>query len=145
VVAGVISDQPEAPGLTIAASRGILTQVIARGDFADSRAHDVAIDAALTTLQSRAADQAAHDWRELSTGGRVALISQTALIGGGALAGVLSDPEARTFTLGLLQNRDIPVPGVPGLTFQFILTGPDQRVRFDLNVGALLPRSWGFH
>ena len=50
VVVGVISDQREAPGLTIAASRGILTQVIARADFADSRAHDAAIDAALTTL-----------------------------------------------------------------------------------------------
>ena len=32
-IVGVISDQPEAPGLTIAASRGILTQVIARGEF----------------------------------------------------------------------------------------------------------------
>jgi Domain of unknown function (DUF4157) len=104
-----------------------------------------AIDSALTTLQTRAGDQVTRDWRSLSTGGRVALISQTALIGGGALAGVLSDPGARTFTLGLIQNRDIPVPGVPGLTFQFNLTGADQRVKFDLNVGALLPRSWGFH
>jgi len=43
----VISDQPEAPGLTIAASRGIFTQVIVRGDFADKAAHDAAIDAAL--------------------------------------------------------------------------------------------------
>ena len=36
-IVGVISDQPEAPGLTIAAARGILTQVIARGDFADKQ------------------------------------------------------------------------------------------------------------
>ena len=46
-IVGVISDQPEAPGLTIAASRGIFTQVIARGNFADKAAHDAAIDGAL--------------------------------------------------------------------------------------------------
>jgi len=46
-IVAVISDQPEAPGLTIAASRGIFTQVIARGNFADKLAHDVAIDGAL--------------------------------------------------------------------------------------------------
>ncbi len=36
-IVGVISDEPEAPGLTIAAARGIPTQVIARGDFADKQ------------------------------------------------------------------------------------------------------------
>jgi phosphoribosylglycinamide formyltransferase-1 len=46
-IVAVISDQPEAPGLTIAASRGIFTQVIVRGDFADKAGHDGAIDAAL--------------------------------------------------------------------------------------------------
>jgi hypothetical protein len=102
-----------------------------------------AVDAALTNLRTSATDQLARDWRSLSTGERVAVVTQTAVIGGGALAGVASSPEARNFVLGQLQNRSLPT-GVPGLNFQFNLTGPDQRLQFDLNVGALLPRSWGF-
>ena len=104
-----------------------------------------AVDSALTSLRTQAAERARRDWRRLSTGGRVLLISQTALIAGGALAGVLSSPEGREFGLNLIQNRALPIPGVPGLTFQFNVTGPDQMIRFDLNVGALLPRSLGFH
>jgi len=104
-----------------------------------------AVDSALTTLRTNATDRVSRDWGRLSTGERALVITQTAIIGGGALAGVLSSPEARGFALDVLQNRDLPVPGVPGLTFQFNATGPDQRIRFDLNVGALLPASWGFH
>jgi hypothetical protein len=102
-----------------------------------------AVDAALTRLQTEATDRLSRDWRSLSTGGKVAVITQSVLIGAGGLAGVLSDPEARNFTLGLLQDRALPT-GVPGLNVQFNVTGPDQRIRFDLNVGALLPSSWGF-
>jgi hypothetical protein len=97
----------------------------------------------LTRLRTEATDRLSSDWRGLSTGGKVAVITQTAVIGGGALAGVLSDPQARDFTLGLLQNRALPT-GVPGLKFQFSITGPDRKIKFDLNVGALLPSSWGF-
>lgn len=102
-----------------------------------------AVDTALTTLQTEATDRLSRDWRSLSTGGKAAVITQSAVISAGALAGVLSDSEARQFTLGLLQNRSLPT-GVPGLNFQFNVTGPDQRIKFDLNVGALLPSSWGF-
>jgi Domain of unknown function (DUF4157) len=102
-----------------------------------------AVDTALTNLQAEATGRLTRDWRSLTTGGKVAVITQSALIGGGALAGVLSNPEARTFVLGQLQDRSLPT-GVPGLNFQFNLTGPEQRVKFDLNVGALLPSSWGF-
>jgi len=102
-----------------------------------------AVDTTLTRLQTEARDRLSSDWRSLSTGGKAAVITQSAVIGAGALAGVLSDPEARQFTLGLLENRSLPT-GVPGLNFQFNVTGPDQKIKFDLNVGALLPPSWGF-
>ncbi|PWK75555.1 phosphoribosylglycinamide formyltransferase [Aminobacter sp. AP02] len=49
-IVGVISDKPNAPGLGIAASRGIATKVVARGDHASKDAHDAAIDAALTAF-----------------------------------------------------------------------------------------------
>jgi len=51
-IAGIISDQPDAPGLAVAAARGIAVQVIARGDFADRQGHDAAIDAALKALSA---------------------------------------------------------------------------------------------
>ena len=135
---------PPAPPLVPAGAGPSEPRAASPGDLLRAVMRVPAIDSALTTLQTRAADQVTRDWHSLSTGGQVAVVTQTALIGGGALAGALSDPQARTFVLGLVQNRDIPVPGVPGLTFQFNLTGSDQRVRFDLTVGRLLPRSWGF-
>lgn len=49
-IVGVISDKADAKGLGIAASRGIATQVIARGDFASKEAHDAAIGAALEAM-----------------------------------------------------------------------------------------------
>jgi len=103
-----------------------------------------AVDSALTRLRTQAEEQARRDWRRLSAGERALVITQSVLIAGGALGGVLSSPEGREFSLDLIQNRAIPVPGVPGLTFQFNATGPNQMLRFDLNVGALLPRWLGF-
>jgi hypothetical protein len=103
-----------------------------------------AVDAALTRLRTEALGTVERDWRRLSTGERALLITQTALIGGTALAGILASPEARRGALDLIQDRDLPVPGVPGLTFQFNVTGPRRQVMFRLNVGALLPPSWGF-
>jgi len=49
-IVGVISDRADALGLGIAASRGIATQVIAKGDFATKDAHDSAIDKALVGM-----------------------------------------------------------------------------------------------
>jgi formyltetrahydrofolate-dependent phosphoribosylglycinamide formyltransferase len=49
-IVGVISDEPDAVGLGIAASRGIPTRAIARNDHASKKAHDEAIDAALSSF-----------------------------------------------------------------------------------------------
>lgn len=46
-IVGVISDQPDAHGLRVAAARGIPTRTIVRGDYASKAHHDAAIDAAL--------------------------------------------------------------------------------------------------
>jgi hypothetical protein len=115
------------------------------GDFFRALVRVPAVDSALTSLRTEASGQARHVWHELSTGERVILLSQTALIGGGTLAGILSSSEARQFALEQLQGRDVPVPGVPGLTFQLNLAGQERRVMFNLNLGRLLPPSLGFH
>ena len=49
-IAGVISDQPDARGLQLAAGHGIATRVIARDDFQTKDAHDAAIDAVLAAF-----------------------------------------------------------------------------------------------
>ena len=113
------------------------------GDLLKAVSKVPAVDGALTNLQLEAERQARVGWGGLSTGERAMVITQSALIGGGAVAGILSQPDARQFALDVLQNRLLPT-GVPGLQFQFNLTGPDQRIEFQLNVGALLPRSLGF-
>ena len=46
-IAGVISDNPDAPGLVIAGQRKISLRVVPRADFASKEVHDDAIDAAL--------------------------------------------------------------------------------------------------
>jgi phosphoribosylglycinamide formyltransferase-1 len=49
-IAGVISDHAGAPGLAIAAQRGIPVQAVVRGEFPSKEAHDAAIDSALRAL-----------------------------------------------------------------------------------------------
>lgn len=49
-IVGVISDKANAPGLGIAASRGVATKVVTRADYASKEAHDEAIGAALDTF-----------------------------------------------------------------------------------------------
>jgi hypothetical protein len=103
-----------------------------------------AMETALTNLRTLAEAGLRHNWRSLSTGEKVLVVTGAAAITGGALAGILSDPEARRFLLEQVQDRAIPVPGVPGLRFRFNLTGDNPGVMFDLNVGRLLPESFGF-
>jgi len=49
-VVAVISDVAEAPGLVFAASKGIATAAIPRGDYSSKEAHDAAIDANLRDI-----------------------------------------------------------------------------------------------
>jgi hypothetical protein len=101
------------------------------------------VQTGITRLRSAAEDRLRRDWRSLSGGERALLITQGVLITGGALAGVLANNEGRRFVLDQVQGRTIPIPGLP-MTFQFNVTGPDQRFVLGLNVGALLPRELGF-
>lgn len=103
-----------------------------------------AVNSALTRVRTEAMSRVRNEWQSLSTGEQALVIGHSAVVGGTALAGVLSSPEASTFILNQIQNRTLPVPGVPGLTFQFNATGPEQRIYFDLNVGQFLPASLGF-
>ena len=71
------------------------------------------------------------------------MISTGVMIVGGTLTGIALDPEARDFALQQLQGRTLPVPGLP-MTLRLDPVGPDRRLMFNLDLGALLPAAWGF-
>lgn len=101
------------------------------------------VQSGVTRLRIQAEGEVRRSWRLLSGGERALVITQGVLIAGGAIAGIASDPAARQFVLDQVQGRTIPIPGLP-VTFQFNLTGPDQRLVIGLDLGALLPSSLGF-
>lgn len=84
-------------------------------------------------LLDDAAGQLRRDWSRLSTGEQALVISQGVIIAGGALAGISTDPEAREFLFNLIIDRDIPVPGVNGLTFRIQRRGGSATLR---NIGG---------
>lgn len=81
------------------------------------------VQQAANRLLDQAAERAQRDWSRLNTGERVALVTQGALIAGGALAGSMSNPDSRAFLLNLIIDRDIPVPGVDGLQLRVLQRG----------------------
>jgi len=132
---------PSPPGPLVPAGAGPATpRAASTGDILRAVMAIPAVDAALTNLRTEAMQRARSDWRRLSTGERVLLVSQGVLVGGTALTAVLSNEQSRNFVLNQLQGRNLPVPLVPGLSFQFNLTGPDQRIMFNLDLARLIPR-----
>jgi len=76
------------------------------------------VQQAANRVSEEASRQLQRGWRGLSLGERTLLISHGALIAGGAVAGVLSNRETRQAAFGLVENRDVSVPGVDGLSFR---------------------------
>ncbi|MFW9261094.1 hypothetical protein [Nostoc sp. CALU 546] len=114
------------------------------GDLVQAIMAVPAIDGALTSLQTQASDRIQQDWRRLSTGEQIGVVSTTALIGVGALAGVLSDPTARRFALDQLNGRTLPVPGLNWLRLEINTGGDNLMLGMHVDVGRLLPPSLGF-
>lgn len=132
---------PAPPGPLVPEGAGPATpRPASTGDILRAVMAIPAVDTALTNLRTQAMQRARSDWRRLSTGERVLLVSQGVLVGGTALTAVLSNEQSRNFVLNQLQGRNLPVPLVPGLSFQFNLTGPDQRIMFNLDLARLIPR-----
>lgn len=103
-----------------------------------------AIDGAITSLQTQVGDRIQQDWQRLSLGGQIGFISTTALIAGGALAGVISDPSARRFALDQLNGKTLPVPGLNWLRLEINTGGDNLMLGMHVDVGRLLPPSLGF-
>jgi hypothetical protein len=100
-----------------------------------------AVEQAVNRLQTEATDQIKRDWRKLSTGEKIGIIGVSAVIGGGALIGIWSDPAARNLVLGQIQGRDYSVPGIKGLSFKFNVIGEEKSVHLTLDLMQFLPSS----
>ena len=102
-----------------------------------------AVQAGVERLRTQGEGELRTNWESLSGGERALVITQGVVMSAGIIARVASDPEASRFVLDKVQGQNIPIPGLP-MTFQFNLTGPDQRLLIGLDVGALLPTGSGF-
>jgi hypothetical protein len=100
---------------------------------------------ALDRLKDDAAGRAVRDWSSLSLGGKSLLVTSGVVIGGGAIAAIASDPDARGAVLGLLDGRVLPVPYTQGsLGLELNTQGDNLMLGIHLDVGRWLPKSFGF-
>ena len=103
-----------------------------------------AVDGALTELKTKAGDRVQRDWGRLSTGERVLVVTAGVTIAGTALGGAMSNEQSRNFVLQQISGRDVPVPGIDGLSVQVNTQRENMGVTFTFDVGKHLPASWGF-
>jgi hypothetical protein len=82
-----------------------------------------AVQQTANRLLDQVSHRAKHDWASLSTGGKAAFITTSGLILGGSLAGILSNNQARTGAFRFLLNKNIPVPGLSGLSVRMLPHG----------------------
>jgi hypothetical protein len=95
-------------------------------------------------LQTLTLDILRRDWERLSTGEQVGVATFSAVMAAGVLGGVLSNPDTRTQMLDLFNGRVWPVPGVDFMNVELRFIGPDLMFGVHVDVGRLLPSSWGF-
>jgi len=98
-----------------------------------------AVQNALNTLKNRVVSRVERDWDRLSTGGSVAILTQTAIISGGAIAGLLGSESRRREIYNQLLDREIPIPipGVEGLQLR-LQGGRENRAVFTYDLTQLL-------
>ncbi|AXT53611.1 hypothetical protein D1818_23325 [Aquimarina sp. BL5] len=111
----------------------------------------------LEEIQATAEKYAENTYNGLSTGGKVGVISGAVTLAGGTVAGLLVMPrEDRLSLLDPLSGVAIPIPGTPvSVTYtsmdmkKIVPSASDnapkvEQVMIGVNVGKILPKSWGF-
>lgn len=63
------------------------------------------------------------EWSAATTPEKAGIVAVGALVGGGALAAVFAAEPARRMAFGLLKGKDLPVPGVDGLSIKLLDAG----------------------
>lgn len=72
---------------------------------------------AVEAMLSDVSCQLDSQWNRMGTGGKAILITQSVIIGGGAIAGIAANEPSRVWVLQKLSGVSIPVPKVDGLSF----------------------------
>lgn len=110
------------------------------GDILRAIAERPEVEAAI----GRLGDHALMQWQRLRLGGQVAVVSTSALIAGGALAGIATSPEARRFVFEQLSGAALPVPGADWLHVELNVADDNLMFGLHLDVGRFLPAALGF-
>jgi hypothetical protein len=63
------------------------------------------------------------DWDNASTGDRIAMVSMATVFAGALITPIVANRPTRDLAFGLIKGRDIPVPGVDGLSFRILDNG----------------------
>ena len=63
------------------------------------------------------------DWERATPGQRVAMVSMSTLVVGSSLTFILANRQTRLMAFDLIKGKDIPIPGVDGLSFQILDRG----------------------
>jgi hypothetical protein len=114
------------------------------GDILRAVLSDPTLGPAVEHLGDLAATRARTGFNHLSTGGQVAVVSTTVVLGTAGITALLSNSSARDWITGTLNDKVIPVPPIPGLGVQLNLSGKNMIVGLHLDVGQILPASLGF-
>jgi len=98
----------------------------------------------LDTTRDQTLGQLKRYWGSADTGERVGFVSASVLVGGSFLAPLLALPGPRGAALPLLNGKVIPIPLVEGYGLEFNFGANSVTVGAHVDVGRLLPASWGF-
>lgn len=63
------------------------------------------------------------EWDRSSTGSRITMITMAGVVVGSSVAIIVANQETRDLAFGLIRGRDIPIPGVDGLSFKILDNG----------------------
>ena len=63
------------------------------------------------------------EWDTSSTGQRVTMVTMATVFAGALITPIVANRQTRDLAFGLIKGRDIPVPGVDGLSFQILDRG----------------------
>ncbi|HYJ91045.1 MAG TPA: hypothetical protein VEV84_07045 [Pyrinomonadaceae bacterium] len=63
------------------------------------------------------------EWDGSSTGQRITMVTMATIFAGTLITPIIANQPTRDFAFGLIKGRDIPVPGIDGLSFQILDNG----------------------
>jgi len=66
---------------------------------------------------------ARREWNIAPTGQRIVMVTMATVFAGALITPIVANQQTRDLAFGLIKGRDIPVPGVDGLSFQILDRG----------------------